>query len=220
MKELDMGVRARSMRTRRSLRRRGAAVPLALLAVVALGSSALGAYWTPTATLASSPAADSIRTAAISASGPNIVAGWRDTVAGTQELWVRESNDSGGAWAATVRLVVAADEGIAAPRVSLELRDEGGLVLGSAAQDTRALGWDGAAGERELCFSLDRLPLADGRFHLRIALVDAANGKLLHSLEDALRFFVFPAGDESGAVLLDGRWSMQEIEPRAPIPRP
>jgi ABC-type polysaccharide/polyol phosphate transport system ATPase subunit len=121
---------------------------------------------------------------------------------------------------ATVRLVVVAQEGVTAPRVSLELRDDGGLVLGSASQDTRELGWSGATGERELLFSLDRLPLADGRFHLRIALVDAEHGTLQHSLEDALRFFVFPSGGEHGAVLLDGRWTMQEIAPSEPIRRP
>ena len=50
--------------------------------------------------------------------------------------------------------------------------------------------------------------------------VDAAQGRLLHSLEDALRFFVFPVGDDTGAVLLDGSWSLQEIGPAEPIPRP
>jgi ABC-type polysaccharide/polyol phosphate transport system ATPase subunit len=119
----------------------------------------------------------------------------------------------------TVRLVVSAEAGVAAPHVSLEVRDQGGVVLGSASQDTAALGWESEQGLRELRFELDRLPLADGRFHLRLALVDAAHGRLLHSLEDAVRFFVFPRGGESGAVLLDGRWSMQEIAPAAQITR-
>jgi len=69
-----------------------------------------------------------------------------------------------------------------------------------------------------LRFALDRLPLADGHFHLRFALVDADGEHLLHTLDDAARFFVFAAGEETGAVLLDGRWSMQEIAPREPIP--
>jgi ABC-type polysaccharide/polyol phosphate transport system ATPase subunit len=120
----------------------------------------------------------------------------------------------------TVRLVVAADDGVVPPNVSVEVRDEGGVVLGTASQDTAPLGWEPSAGRRELRFDLDRLPLADGRFHLRVALVDTANGRLLHSVEDALRFFVFPVGDETGVVLLDGRWSLQEIAAPAPIPRP
>ena len=120
----------------------------------------------------------------------------------------------------TVRLVVTAERDLAPPRISLELRDDGGLVLASASHDTAELGWSSAAGRCELRFDVERLPLADGRFHLRLALVDAEQGRLLHSLEDALRFFVFPVGDDAGAVLLDGTWSLQEIGPAAPIPRP
>jgi ABC-type polysaccharide/polyol phosphate transport system ATPase subunit len=119
----------------------------------------------------------------------------------------------------TLRLVVSAEPGLAPPRVSVELRDDGGLVLGSATQDTAELGWNGGTGTRELRFALDRLPLADGRFHLRLALVDAEQGRLLHSRDDAVRFFVFPSGTQTGTVLLDGHWSMQEIAPAAPIAR-
>jgi hypothetical protein len=111
---------------------------------------------------------------------------------------------------ATVRLVVTVEPGVAPPRVAVELRDDGGLVLGAVVQDTAALGWNGGAGERELRFRLPRLPLADGRFHLRFALSDPENGRLLHSLDDAVRFFVFPTGEETGAVLLDGTWTLQD----------
>ena len=120
---------------------------------------------------------------------------------------------------ATVRLVVAAAEGIPPPRVSLELRDDGGLVLGGASQDTRVLGWDGETGEREVRFRIGRLPLADGRFHLRVSLVDEQGGRLLHTLEDALRFFVFPEGPVTGAVLLEGEWTMQETSGLTPTVR-
>jgi ABC-type polysaccharide/polyol phosphate transport system ATPase subunit len=120
----------------------------------------------------------------------------------------------------TVKLVVAFDANVPAPRVSLELRDDGGLVLGAAAQDTRELGWDqNGGGERELRFRLGRLPLADGRFHLRFALAEAESGRLLHTLDDAVRFFVFPCGAETGAVLLEGDWSLQEIAAGEPKPR-
>jgi hypothetical protein len=116
----------------------------------------------------------------------------------------------------TVRLAVAAESGLAPPSVTLELRDDGGLVLGTTTANTAALGWNGGDGERELRFRLDRLPLADGRFHLRVGLADAATGAPLHALDDALRFFVFPAGEATGAVLLDGTWSVQEIAPTTP----
>jgi hypothetical protein len=120
----------------------------------------------------------------------------------------------------TVRLVVGSEPGLALPRVSLEFRDDGGLVLGAVAHDTAELGWDGTGGERELRFSLERLPLADGRFHLRGSLIDAATGSPLHILDDAVRFFVFPAGSSTGTVLVDGAWSMQETHQDEPIPHP
>jgi ABC-type polysaccharide/polyol phosphate transport system ATPase subunit len=119
----------------------------------------------------------------------------------------------------TVKLHVASEEAIEPPRVSLELRDDNGVVLGAASQPTAELGWNGAGGEREVRFELDRLPLADGRFHLRFALVDGDGTRLLHTLDDAVRFLVFPSGEETGAVLLDGRWSLEEIHDRAPINR-
>ena len=118
-----------------------------------------------------------------------------------------------------VRLLLEAEHGVAAPRVSLELRDDGGVVLGTVAQDTALLGWDGAR-RHEVAFRVDRLPLAEGRFHLRVALVEASTGAPLHMLDDALRFFVFPAGGGSGTVLLDGDWSLQEIDAAAPTPEP
>ncbi len=119
--------------------------------------------------------------------------------------------------AVTVELAVSAASGVAPPRVELELRDDGGLVLGTVATETAELGWNGGDGKRLLRFHLDRLPLADGRFHLRLTLADPGSGRLLHSFDDAVRFFVFPAGAETGAVLLDGTWSLQEIDRPAPI---
>ena len=131
----------------------------------------------------------------------------------------RNARSSPPAKPATIRLVVAADPAVAPPRVSVELRDDGGLVLGTAAQETRELGWSPEGGERELRFRLGRLPLADGRFHLRFALADGDTGRLLHTLDDALRFFVFPSGEQTGAVLLDGDWSLQEIGEGTPTSR-
>jgi ABC-type polysaccharide/polyol phosphate transport system ATPase subunit len=113
----------------------------------------------------------------------------------------------------TVRLRLEAEEEVAS-RVRLELRDDGGLTLGATEHDL-----DSFAGARELRLRLPRLPLADGRFHLRVALVDRADGHTLHTHDDALRFFVFPTGAQSGAVLLEGDWSLQEIDEGAPIPR-
>ena len=118
-----------------------------------------------------------------------------------------------------VELVVTAEPNVGAPLVSLELRDNDGVVLAGLTQPTAELGWSGRAGERTLRFEVERLPLADGRFHLRAALVGADGERLLHSLDDAVSFFVFPAGRESGSVLLAGRWSLEEIASSEPIGR-
>ena len=119
----------------------------------------------------------------------------------------------------TVRLRVVSERPVAAPRLTLELRDDDGAVLGAVAHDLHGSGWNGA-GEHDVRFRLDRLPLADGRFHLRFALTDADSGTLLHTLDDGARFFVFPGGNATGAVLLDGAWSVEENRLGAPISRP
>jgi hypothetical protein len=118
---------------------------------------------------------------------------------------------------ATVRVIVDSDAGVTAPRLTVELRDDGGLVLGAAATRTAELGWTAEPGVRELRLRLARLPLADGRFHLRLALTAAETDRPLHTLDDAVRFFVFPSGEETGSVLLDGTWSMEETGADAPI---
>jgi ABC-type polysaccharide/polyol phosphate transport system ATPase subunit len=119
----------------------------------------------------------------------------------------------------TVRLRIVCDRPVDPPRISLELRDDDGVVLASTLHSTADLGWSRSAGDRELRFELERLPLADGRFHLRFALVDERGEHLLHTLDEAARFLVFPTGAETGALLLEGRWSMEEIGASEPIPR-
>ncbi len=118
----------------------------------------------------------------------------------------------------TVRLRVAVERPIEAPVVVLELRDDNGVLLASGEQDTEPLGWRGEPGERLLELALHRLPLADGRFHLRFALREPTGGRLLHLLDDALQFVVYPPGSERGPVLLDGEWSLKEIEAQAETP--
>ncbi len=119
---------------------------------------------------------------------------------------------------ATIELVTVTESGIAPPLVSLELRDDSGTVLAGLTQATAEIGFGEGAGERVLRFEIPRLPLADGHFHLRCALVEREGGRLLHSLDEAADFFVFPSGAEKGAVLLEGSWAVQEISAPAPIP--
>jgi ABC-2 type transport system ATP-binding protein len=128
-----------------------------------------------------------------------------------------ERSQFAGGEAVAVELLVSSQGNVAAPSVALELRDNDGVVLAGVTQETDALGWSASAGERRLRFELEHLPLAEGHFHLRCSLIEARGGRLLHSLDDLVRFFVFPVGSETGAVLLDGSWSMKENALPAPI---
>jgi ABC-type polysaccharide/polyol phosphate transport system ATPase subunit len=114
-----------------------------------------------------------------------------------------------------LRLRVAAERPLPAPRLSYEVRDESGLLLAGGAQPTDELGWDETTTTLSVRFEVEQLPFADGRFHVRLGLTDATGGRLYHWLDDALVFVVYPAGDERGAVRLQGRWSTEEIETQA-----
>jgi hypothetical protein len=93
--------------------------------------------------------------------------------------------------------------------VSFELRDSSGLLLAGESQSTAELGWDGGGGT--VRFEVERPPLSDGRFQLRLGLSDESGARLYHWLDDALTFVVYPPGDERGVLRLDGRWEKEEI---------
>ena len=111
----------------------------------------------------------------------------------------------------TVQLRLTAERPHPPPRISYELRDEAGLLVAAGAQDTAELGWGEAEGERIVRLEIERLPLADGRFQLRFGVTDASGERLYHWLDDALRFLVYPDGDERGIVRLEGSWTTEEI---------
>jgi ABC-type polysaccharide/polyol phosphate transport system ATPase subunit len=109
----------------------------------------------------------------------------------------------------SVRLRIEAENGIAAPQLQLELRDDAGLLLATDVLDTGSVGW--ARGARELRYDVERLPLSDGRFHLRLGLADAGGERILHWLDDALAFLVYPGGAERGGLVrLEGSWTAEE----------
>ncbi len=111
----------------------------------------------------------------------------------------------------TAVLRVVAERALPPPRLSFELRDDAGQLLAAGTQDTAELGWNGGGAEETLYrFDVEQLPLADGRFHLRFGLVDAAGEHLYHWLDDAVAFVVYPGDDVRGLVRLEGRWSKQE----------
>jgi ABC-type polysaccharide/polyol phosphate transport system ATPase subunit len=119
--------------------------------------------------------------------------------------------------ALSVLLELAVAGAVPAPMLSFELRDDAGMVLAAGTQDTSELGWEETAGPRSVRFEVDRLPLADGRFHMRFEVADAEGRHLYHWLDDALRFIVYPADGAEGLVKIDGRWSMEETTAAASI---
>jgi hypothetical protein len=114
-----------------------------------------------------------------------------------------------------LRLRVVGQRPLPPPRLSYELRDSSGLLLAGGAQPTAELGWDEEATALSVRFEVEQLPLADGRFHLRLGLTDETGEHLYHWLDDALVFVVYPADNARGAIRLEGRWSREEIDARA-----
>jgi ABC-type polysaccharide/polyol phosphate transport system ATPase subunit len=116
-----------------------------------------------------------------------------------------------------LRVRIQAELPVPPPRLDYEVRGEGGLLLASDAQDTGELGWD-EQGELTLRLEVDRLPLADGRFHLRLGLVDPESGRLYHHMDAAASFLVYPEREEMGPLRFEGRWSREEIAAPAELP--
>ena len=89
------------------------------------------------------------------------------------------------------------------------------MLVAGAGQSTAELGWDDDTTGLTARFDVPELPLADGRFHVRLGLADATGDRLYHWLDDAVSFVVYPAGEERGVVRLEGRWSGEEIGAQA-----
>ena len=111
----------------------------------------------------------------------------------------------------TLRVQIAAERPLPPPRLSFELRDSSGLLVTGSGHSTADLGWEQGTQTLAARFEVDQLPLADGRFHVRLGLTDEVGDRLYHWLDDALTFVVYPAGDERGVVRLEGRWTGEEI---------
>jgi ABC-type polysaccharide/polyol phosphate transport system ATPase subunit len=107
-----------------------------------------------------------------------------------------------------VRLTISAEKAIAPPRITIEFRDANGSLLGVNEADADELGWDGSAGTAELLFSSSRVPLADGRFQLSVALSQTDSERQIHRLDPAVDFTVFPDTDQRGWFRFEGDWSL------------
>ena len=110
----------------------------------------------------------------------------------------------------SLRVRVETRDGIAPPVLQVELRDDAGTLVAGESVDTASLGWNGDGRGRDLRWDVPSLPLAEGRFHLRLGLSEADGGRLLHWLDDALTFLVYPGGEERGVVRLRGSWTLEE----------
>jgi ABC-type polysaccharide/polyol phosphate transport system ATPase subunit len=109
-----------------------------------------------------------------------------------------------------LRVAVETPDGVPPPRLQLELRDDAGTLVAGEAVDLRTIGWAGGSPERTVRFEVGSLPLASGRFHLRLGLTDERGERLYHWLDDALVFVVYPGGEERGVVRFEGTWALEE----------
>jgi ABC-type polysaccharide/polyol phosphate transport system ATPase subunit len=109
-----------------------------------------------------------------------------------------------------LRVAVETPDGVPPPRLQLELRDDAGTLVAGEAVDLRTIGWVGGSPERTVRFEVGSLPLASGRFHLRLGLTDERGERLYHWLDDALVFVVYPGGEERGVVRFEGTWALEE----------
>jgi lipopolysaccharide transport system ATP-binding protein len=114
----------------------------------------------------------------------------------------------------TIVLQLVGERPVAAPVLSLEVRDGDGSLLGADQQNVGELGWDGAPGERELRFLLEKLPLGEGEFQVSVALTDTAGTRQYHRVDGAVHFAVESSDHARGAVLLDGEWSLVDAANR------
>jgi ABC-type polysaccharide/polyol phosphate transport system ATPase subunit len=100
-----------------------------------------------------------------------------------------------------LKLDVEAPSDIDELRVTLEFRDTGGALLGTATKDLDAPGL--------IQYELARLPLVDGRVQVSVDLT-GAGGTRYHRIERAVEFVVAPDGDERGLFRLDGEWRAEQ----------
>jgi ABC-type polysaccharide/polyol phosphate transport system ATPase subunit len=112
-----------------------------------------------------------------------------------------------------LRVAVVAEDHLPPPRLQLELRDDAGTLIASDAVDLATLGWTRGSTADAVRLEIDALPLAEGRFHLRLGLTNEGGERLYHWLDDALVFVVYPGDDERGLVRFEGSWMLEAKTP-------
>ncbi len=107
----------------------------------------------------------------------------------------------------TLEIELSARAAIAPPRLHLELRDDAGVLVAEDETETARLGWIDGGGSVLARLDVPAPPLEFGRFHLRVSLETGDERRLLHALDDAVVFVVYPDGDGRGLVRLGGTWA-------------
>jgi ABC-2 type transport system ATP-binding protein len=110
-----------------------------------------------------------------------------------------------------LRLLVKAREAVDPPRLTIELRDGTGALLGRNERDLGELGWDRESEEAVVRFEIPRLPVVEGRFQFNVSLTDAERARRYHSVEKAGEFSVAPEGEAHGLILFEGAWSLDQV---------
>jgi ABC-type polysaccharide/polyol phosphate transport system ATPase subunit len=111
-----------------------------------------------------------------------------------------------------LKLWIASERPLPAPKLAVELRDGAGSLLGAHEESASRLGWDGEPGERQLRFELDRLPVTDGRFQLGVTILDEGGEQQYHRIERAAEFSVTPSEDSRGWLRFGGRFVPEQSE--------
>jgi ABC-type polysaccharide/polyol phosphate transport system ATPase subunit len=116
-----------------------------------------------------------------------------------------------------LRIWIASEGPIPAPEIAVELCDSNGGLLGTHAEPTGELGWDGSPGERQFRFELERLPVVDGRYQLAVALSDPAEERIYHRVEKAAELIVSPGARMRGHLRFGGRFILDETASTATV---
>jgi lipopolysaccharide transport system ATP-binding protein len=118
---------------------------------------------------------------------------------------------------AVLKIWVASETKLPPPTIGVELRDSNEGLLGTHAQSTAELGWDGSPGERLFRFELDRLPMLDGRFSFGVELSDPAATIIYNRVERAAEFAVTPVPGYRGWMRMGGRFILDESASMATV---
>jgi ABC-type polysaccharide/polyol phosphate transport system ATPase subunit len=109
-----------------------------------------------------------------------------------------------------IRLQIEAKRPIEPPRLAVEFRDANGSLLGAHECSSEALGWAGSPGRVGVTFTLPRLPLADGRFQVAVAMMEGGTARQYHRIDPAFEFTVFPDENVRGWFRFEGDWELSE----------